>query len=138
MRVGDVVRVPLGNRDVVAFVVVHESVDESPVVIEVGDADNVQVGTGGGGGGITVTIAVHVTVPPEPVAVPVYVTVVSGETDNEPPETVTIEPILLTENDVAFVVVHESVDESPVVIEVGDADRVQVGAGGGGATVTGV
>ena len=55
-------------ENIVAFVVVHESVDESPDVIVVGDAVSVQSGAGGG---VTVTVAVHATVPPAPVAVPV-------------------------------------------------------------------
>ena len=44
---------------------------------------------------------------------------------------------MLIENEVAFVVVHESFEAEPVSTEVGDAESVQVGAGGGGGvTVT--
>ena len=56
----------------VAFVEVQERVEESPVVIEEGFADKVQVGAGGGGGVVvTVTVVSQTTVPPEPVAVKV-------------------------------------------------------------------
>jgi hypothetical protein len=53
--------------------VVHESVEEEPVWIELGEAESVQQGTGGGGGGggVTVIFVVQVTGPsgdePEPV-----------------------------------------------------------------------
>jgi hypothetical protein len=77
------------------------------------------------------------TVPPVPVAVPVYVVVVDGVTDFEPPATGVTEPIeLLIVKEVACVVVHESAAESPVVIEVGEAVRVHVGGGGVTVTVT--
>ena len=49
------------------FVVVHESVEEPPASIEVGEALSVQVG--GGGGGIIVIVAAQVTTPPGPLAV---------------------------------------------------------------------
>jgi hypothetical protein len=38
-------------------------------------------------------------------------------------------------NEVEFVVVHESVEESPDLIVVGLAESVQVGAGGGVTTI---
>ena len=48
------------------------------------------------------------------------------------PEAGVLEPMpLSSEKAVAFVVVHESVEELPVVTEVGEAVREQVGAGGG-------
>ena len=48
------------------------------------------------------------------------------------PEAGVLEPIpLSSEKAVAFVVVHESVEEPPEVTEVGEAVREQVGAGGG-------
>ena len=52
----------------VAFWDVHPSEDELPLVIDVGFADNVQVGIGGA---VTVTVTVQVFAPPAPVTVPV-------------------------------------------------------------------
>ncbi len=73
------------------------------------------------------------TEPPEPVAVPVNVVVAVGETDVVPEATGVTEPIPLSiENEVALVVVQESEEEPPVWIDVGFAESVQVGAGGGG------
>lgn len=47
--------------------------------------------------------------------------------------------LLSMENDVAFAVVHESVDVPPWSTDEGDAESVQVGAeGGGGLTVMSV
>ena len=65
--------------------------------------------------------------------------VVSAPVEVEP-ETVgvTAPMLLLILNEVALVVVHESVDEPPEVTEVGEAERVQVGFAGGGVTVTDV
>jgi len=48
--------------------VVHERVEELPVVIEEGEAESVQVGAGFE---VTVTVFEHCTVPPAPVAVKV-------------------------------------------------------------------
>jgi hypothetical protein len=118
----------------VALVVVHERSVEAPVVISVEAAESTHVGAvGGGGAAVTVIVALHCTEPPAPVAVPVYVTVVAGVTVVLPDATGVTEPMLWsTENEVALVVVHESTDKSPVWIAVGFAERVQVGAGGGG------
>jgi hypothetical protein len=115
----------------VASVVFHASVEALPETTEVGLAMRVHVG---GGGGVTVTVAVQCTVPPVPEAVSVYVVVVESETDFEP-EAATLPTPLLIDTEVAFSVVQESVEESPAVIEVGEAVRVQVGAGGVGVTV---
>ncbi len=49
----------------------------------------------------------------------------------DPPSTGVLVPMLLSrEKEVAFVVVHESVAVAPVVTEVGEAVREQVGVGG--------
>ena len=58
---------PWSIETLVAFALAHERVEKSPVVIEEGFADKVQVGAGGGA--VTVTVRLQVTVPPEPVAV---------------------------------------------------------------------
>ena len=60
---------------------VHESVVDSPVVMDEGLAESEQVG---GGGGVTVMVVEQVTDPPGPVAVPVYVVLSTGETLVEP------------------------------------------------------
>ena len=55
-----------------------------------------------------------------------------GDTEVEPPATGETEPMpLLMDAEVAFVVVHKSADELPAVIELGFAESVQVGVGGG-------
>ncbi len=59
----------LSSVNEVEFVVVHESVEESPELIEAGFAESVQVGADGGG--VTLTFVVQVTLPPGPFAVPV-------------------------------------------------------------------
>lgn len=61
--------IPWLREKVVAFWVVHESVEEPPELMVVGFAVSVQA-TEGGGLEVTTTVAVHVTVPPAPVAVP--------------------------------------------------------------------
>jgi hypothetical protein len=60
-----------------------------------------------------------------------------GETLTEPEVSGVTEPTLLSiENEVALVVVQESVDAEPVWTEVGEAESVQVGGvGGAGVTV---
>ena len=74
----------------VAFVVVHESVDALPNRTDEGLAESVQVGASGM---TTVTVAVQVTVPPVPVAVIVYVVVEDGETLVPPTATGVTMPI---------------------------------------------
>lgn len=61
-----------------------------------------------------------------------------GETERVPDETGDTEPTpLLIENDVAFVVDHESVEELPDAMDAGFAVSTQFGAEGGGVvTVT--
>jgi hypothetical protein len=59
--------------------------------------------------------------------------VLAGVTLVEPESTGVTEPTLLSiDNVVALVVVHESVEESPVLIDDAFAERVQVGPFGGG------
>lgn len=100
-----------------AFVVFHESA--------VAEKSKKHTGTGGG---VTLTPSLQVTVPPGPDAVRVYVLDVVGDTVVEPfAETPPIPWLIVT--DVAFVVVHERVEEPPVVIAFGDACNVHVGAG---------
>ena len=59
-----------------------------------------------------------------------------GDTDTEPPDTGVAGPTPLSmEAVVAFVLVHDSVDEPPADIVAGEAEKVPVG-GGGAVTVT--
>ena len=89
--------------------------------------------TGAGGVAATVMLAEHVAVPPAPAAVPVYMIVAAGVTDVEPEATGVTEPTPLSiANAVVFAVVHESVEDEPVVMDAGDAVRVQIGAAGAG------
>lgn len=81
-----------------------------------------------GAGCVTVTVAVFVVVPPGPVAVSVYVVVEAGLTLVFP-ETGLLPTPLSMETVVAFVVDHVSVDDWPAMIDVGDAEKVAVGAG---------
>ncbi len=68
-----------------------------------------------------------------PVAVAVYVVVVAGETPTDPAAAGCTTPILLSIlMDVASLVVHERVDVACGATEVGLAESVQEGAGGGG------
>ena len=65
---------PLSMLNEKAFEVVHDNSDGSPVCMEVGLADRVQVGGGGPEGGTdvrTFTVAVHIAEPPAPLTVPV-------------------------------------------------------------------
>lgn len=125
---------PWFNANVVAFVVVHESAEAPPASMEEGLPESVQVGAGGGGGSVvTDTLAGHVTEPPAPVAVSVYAVVERGDTEFEPAPTGVTAPIPWSiETLVAFAVVHERSELPPFIIDVGDAENVQVGAGGGG------
>lgn len=105
--------IPLSITTNIAFDADHESVAEALLDAE---TESTQAG-GGGGGGVEVTVMVvaHVTVPPGPVAVPVYVVLVVGDTDFVPPATgVTLPILLFIENEVAFAVVHERVEDEPV------------------------
>ena len=107
--------IPLSIKNEVALIVVHESVDEEPLLTVAGLAERVQTGAGGGGVAVTTIVAVHVTEPPAPVAVPVYVVVAVGDTGFEPDATGVTAPMpWLIENDAALDVVQESKEEFPV------------------------
>jgi len=78
--------------------------------------------------GFTVTPAEQVLLPAVFVTVIVYVVLTVGETLTVPPEGLTEPTPLSTEALTGLPeVVHESVDEPPLVIVEGDAERVQVG-----------
>src|SRR3989338_5026530 len=82
------------------------------------------------GGGVTPTptLASQVACPPVPVTVAVYRVEEVGETDLEPDAMGVMFPAPLSMVPwVAFVLVQESVDDCPLVTEVGDAVRVQEG-----------
>ena len=96
----------------------------------VGDAENVAVGAGC----VTVTVAVFVVVPPGPFAVSVYVVVDVGLTPTDPLSAWLPTPLSI-ETVVAFVVVQVSVDDWPLMIDVGDAEKVAVGAAAPTVTV---
>ena len=66
--------------------------------------------------------------PPGPVKVPVYVVVCEGEVEVEPeaPTDPTVGEIVPP---VAFVLVHERVEELPCTMEVGLRESVQLGVG---------
>src|SRR3990167_8322002 len=81
------------------------------------------------GGGVppTPTLALHVALPPAPVTVAVYRVEEVGETDLVPAAIGVIAPTpWLMVPEVAFVLVQESVDELPAVMEAGCCE----GAGG--------
>ena len=82
------------------------------------------------GGGVTPTPtrALHVALPPAPVTVAVYRVEEVGETDLVPAAMGVIAPAPLSiDPEVAFVLVQESVDELPAVMEAGEEVRVQEG-----------
>ena len=90
------------------------------------------------GGGVTPTptLALHVALPPVPVTVAVYRVETVGETDLVPPAMGVIAPTPWSMMPwVAFVLVQESVDELPCVMEAGEEVRVQEGVDGGGGGV---
>ena len=74
------------------------------------------------------TVAVFVTVPPGPVAVSVYVVVEAGLTLAVPDAGLLPTPLSI-EIDVALVLDQASVEDWPALIDVGDAEKVAVGAG---------
>jgi len=109
----------------VASVDDHVSIADWPRLMEVGETFADTVGTGGIN---TVTVAVDVADPALLVAVSVYVVVLVGVTDRVPDGvTAPIPGVMLTED--ALVVLQVSVDESPSVMDVGEAPRVAVGGG---------
>jgi len=85
---------------------------------------------------VTLTLADLFTDPPVPVQVRVYVALLVGETLWLPE--VLLEPVQLPEavQEVAFVVLQVRLEDCPLVIEVGVAARVKVGAGVAAVTVT--
>ncbi len=72
--------------------------------------------------------------PPGPYPVRVYVFETFGDTEVEPSSATEPTPLSI-ETDVALVVVHESVEEPPVVIDEGEAESVHAGVGLGIVTV---
>jgi hypothetical protein len=123
---------PLSISTVVAFVVDHESVEEAPGAIDIGNALKVIVGAGDRAATVTWAVAV----PPEPVAVATKVVVVFTTTVAVPesPSEVWSSPRMLgvTLNAVAFVVVHVNVTKPPAATELTSEVKVIVG----GAAVT--
>jgi hypothetical protein len=77
---------------------------------------------------LTVRLTCLVVVPPRPEAVSAYVVVRVGLTTTEPDNGLLPTPLSM-ETVVAFVVVQVSVDDAPVVIVVGLALNVTIGAG---------
>ena len=142
---------PLSSEKAVAFVVVHESVEVSPEVTEVGEAVREQVGAGGGvtGGVLLETFSVVVLAFPESDALLGSATVTEVEQVMVAPESVMAVPVKVVSVLIAFeVVVPESPGEtepipwsmenspawgkfqerivwSPGATEVGEAERVQ-------------
>lgn len=82
----------------------------------------------------TVTVLDALPEPPVPVQVTVYVVVEPGETEFEPEVAVPLPKFF--EQEVAFVEDQVRVEEPPLVIEVGEAFKVTVGAGMEAETVT--
>jgi hypothetical protein len=107
------------------------SVELPPGEIEVGDAVRVIESVDD-----TVTVTVAVAVPPGPVAVAVYVVVAAGVTVAEAAGANPVPTPLSISTVVALVVVHESVEEAPGAIDMGNALNVIVGAGDCAVTVT--
>src|SRR5205823_14455073 len=97
---------PSSSESAVASVVDQVSVDDEPVGIDAGVAENVAVGAGA----LTVTLAVLVIVPPLPVTVRVYVVVLVGETIFEPLIATAPTPLSM-ETEGALLVDHGSVAE---------------------------
>jgi hypothetical protein len=120
----------------VAFVVLHVSVDDPPGLIASGEAVNVIVGAPE----VAVTVTLAFAVPPGPVAVPVKVVVEFTATvaDPESASAVWSSPPMsgFMVKLVAFVVVHVSVTSPPAGTEVALAVSETVGAAPPLATVT--
>ena len=106
---------PLSSEKAVAFVVVHESVDESPEVTEVGEAVREQVGAGGGvtGGVLVEALSVVVLAFPESAELLDPVTVTEVEQVMVAPESAIAVPVKVVSASIAFeVVVPESAGET--------------------------
>ena len=80
---------------------------------------------------MTFTVADLEILLPVPVHEREYVVVAVGATDCVPE--IAFVPVQPPEavHDATFVELHESVDDCPLVMDVGDAEKVSVGAGGG-------
>lgn len=107
----------------VAFVELQVIVEPAPKAIEVGDAEMVAVGAG-----TMVTVAVLFTEPLGPVQLSVYVVVESGFTVTEPDVAFPVEKLVPVHVD-AFAEDHVSVEAPPEPTDVGEAERLAVGAG---------
>ena len=119
---GPKVPTPLSIVTLVTFVVDQVSVDEFPLMIDVGEAVKLLIV---GDGWVTVTVTVAVVVPPGPVAVKVYVVVVFGVTEVEPLGPKVPTPLSIVTL-VVFVVDQVSVDEFPMMIAVGEAVKLLI------------
>ena len=121
---GDTPPTPLSILAADAFVLFHDKIDEPPAAIVAGLAVKDPVA-----GELTDTVAaLWVVSPPAPTNVNVYVVVAFGVTVREPPDTGVTDPIPLSMDALrTFELCHESVDEPPCTIDVGDALRPPVG-----------
>jgi hypothetical protein len=109
----------------VAFVEDQVSVEELPVVIDVGDAESVAVGACEVA--VTVIVVDWVADPPAPVQTIEYAVVVAGETASVPEEPTAVK--LVPTQLIAFVEDQVSVDDWPLMIDEGEAEMLAVGAG---------
>jgi hypothetical protein len=116
---------PLSIEIEVAFVVDQVSVDDCPALIDVGEAEKVAVGAGC----VTVTVAVFVVVPKGPKAVSVKVVVENTKTVVDPLGRPPVSAPLSISTSSALLLVQVSVTSWPLVIDVGAAEKVAVGAG---------
>ncbi len=113
----------------VASVVDQVSVDDPPLVMDVGFAASDTVGTGGN----TVTVADALAVPPDPMQARANVLVLVNAPVDWLPE-VALAPDQAPEavQEVALVEDQVSIDDPPLAIDVGFAASDTVGTGGGG------
>jgi len=117
----------------VAFVLLHVSVELAPFAMLVGDAENVTVGAVAGC--CTTTVALAELDPPSPVHVSVYVAFAfSGPTLCVPLVACAPDQAPDAIQDVAFVELHVSDDMPPLAIVVGFAVKVVVGGCADGGT----
>lgn len=106
----------------VACVEPHVSVEDWPEEMEVGLAERVAVGVETVP---TVTVVLAVAVPPGPVQLMPYICVAAGDTVAVPDVPEVVKPVPV--QDVAFVELHVSTEDWPLVIEGGLADKDAVG-----------